>query len=428
MSTKCITFYSYKGGSGRSTTAINTVRALAKKMGACAEKPILLIDADIESAGLTYFLGQENSFCDSYTQSGTFHTTHVLNVLGPSDLPFDKERREIKTEVPSNLLSVFSDDDCFGNTRLSNDKLITAKELFAGVKLPLREWDIFRGILEKFVAFNRHQIETLRHDPVSLIVALKNAHLESADSSEQKSKLIHDFLPPRTFPDVSEFFGCAPGTIRFLGVDVCFKGAQIARNDTVIAQIDNLIEECTKKNYAAIVFDSGAGTQSTAHACHLTSDVIVYCMRPSSQFIDGTRNNIREYKADLEQSKAEKKANEASKNIIILPTAVPRATELISLATDSFEKIKNIVKDHPTLIDGYFCDPQKALCEVELFKFKEYVLGADYTKKYGAEKDEIKRILQKYVHPDSPDFPEDAKLAYDTYEMLAEKIIQNCEV
>ncbi len=428
MATKCITFYSYKGGSGRSTTAINTVKALAKKMGACAEKPILLIDADIESAGLTYFLGQENNFCDSYTQSGTFHTTHVLNVLGPSSLPFDNGKKEIRTEAPSNFLNVFSDDDCFGKTRLSNDKPITAKELLAEVKLPLREWDIFRGILENYVAFNRHKIKILRHDPVSLVEELKREHMRPSCSAEQKIKLIHNFLPPRTFPDVSEFFGCAPGTILFLGVDVCFKGAQIARNDTVISQIDNLIYECTKRNYAAIVFDSGAGTQSTAHACHLTSDVIVYCMRPSSQFIDGTRNNIREYKPYLELSRAEKKEYKTSKNIIILPTAVPRTTELMTLNTDSFEKIENIVRDHATLVDGYFCDPQKALCEVELFKFKEYILGVDNSKKYSDEKNDIKKILQKYTNPDSPDFPEDAKLAYETYSMLAEKIIQNCEV
>ena len=47
--TKCYTFYSYKGGSGRSTTAVNTVGHLIDVLGADSSHPILIVDADLES-------------------------------------------------------------------------------------------------------------------------------------------------------------------------------------------------------------------------------------------------------------------------------------------------------------------------------------------------------------------------------------------
>lgn len=59
-----ITFFSYKGGSGRSTTCMNTLPFLAEELGACRNRPILLLDMDIESAGMTYLLGQEQVFQD----------------------------------------------------------------------------------------------------------------------------------------------------------------------------------------------------------------------------------------------------------------------------------------------------------------------------------------------------------------------------
>ncbi len=46
-------FFSYKGGSCRSTTAMNTCYFIATELKATAEKPIVMIDMDIDSAGLT---------------------------------------------------------------------------------------------------------------------------------------------------------------------------------------------------------------------------------------------------------------------------------------------------------------------------------------------------------------------------------------
>ena len=59
---KKITFHSYKGGSGRSSTTFNTIPYLVEILGADENNPVLLLDTDIDSAGLTYLLGQADYF------------------------------------------------------------------------------------------------------------------------------------------------------------------------------------------------------------------------------------------------------------------------------------------------------------------------------------------------------------------------------
>ncbi len=56
------TFFSYKGGAGRSTTCLNTIPFIAEREYAFSRAPIILIDMDIESAGMTYLLNQEETF------------------------------------------------------------------------------------------------------------------------------------------------------------------------------------------------------------------------------------------------------------------------------------------------------------------------------------------------------------------------------
>lgn len=49
-----ISYFSYKGGSGRSSLAYNTIPYLAKKLNATSEHPMVVIDMDIDSAGLSF--------------------------------------------------------------------------------------------------------------------------------------------------------------------------------------------------------------------------------------------------------------------------------------------------------------------------------------------------------------------------------------
>lgn len=51
-----ITFYSYKGGSGRTVCAANTLATIAREVDANPDNPLLVMDMDIDSAGLSKWL------------------------------------------------------------------------------------------------------------------------------------------------------------------------------------------------------------------------------------------------------------------------------------------------------------------------------------------------------------------------------------
>lgn len=66
---KTISFFSYKGGSGRSSALVNTVPFLVKELGADQEHPIILLDMDVDSTGLTYLLHQGDKVGNGSTLS-----------------------------------------------------------------------------------------------------------------------------------------------------------------------------------------------------------------------------------------------------------------------------------------------------------------------------------------------------------------------
>lgn len=57
-----VSFHSYKGGSCRTSTCYNTLPFLIKELGASSARPLLVIDADLESQGLTYLFESEIFF------------------------------------------------------------------------------------------------------------------------------------------------------------------------------------------------------------------------------------------------------------------------------------------------------------------------------------------------------------------------------
>ena len=63
---KTVTFYSYKGGAGRSSTTLNTLPYLVQSMQATEDAPIIVLDMDLDSAGMTYLLGLDAHFKGRY--------------------------------------------------------------------------------------------------------------------------------------------------------------------------------------------------------------------------------------------------------------------------------------------------------------------------------------------------------------------------
>ena len=88
-----ISFYSFKGGAGRSTTCLNTIPYLCEASEANANHPIILIDMDLDSAGMTYLLGQEEFFHDNFDVKDFLKGTNDLSVAvedGLQNHPFYK--------------------------------------------------------------------------------------------------------------------------------------------------------------------------------------------------------------------------------------------------------------------------------------------------------------------------------------------------
>lgn len=69
---KIISCFSYKGGAGRSTLAINVIPFLAEALGASEEHPLILVDMDIDSCGLTYLYNLENDIHPNYNVQRLF--------------------------------------------------------------------------------------------------------------------------------------------------------------------------------------------------------------------------------------------------------------------------------------------------------------------------------------------------------------------
>ena len=405
--TKCFTFYSYKGGSGRTTAAINTTHHLIKEYNASKNNPILLVDADLESAGLTFFFNLEKKFTDKFDSS--IHTTKI----------FTSATDALSGQSGDQLFEIHPNSEAFiANNNSLIAKLsaifpdVDIKSALNGIKLCHSEADILKNIAEvtastsPALASKREYIKKF-HNLTSIIYQLvrhelsKN-ELDSDKVDMEKTKLVRDFLPAVSFVDVSSFFGAEEGTVKFLGADVHYQGAQVLKGENIVDAIEDLRYLCNDKNYSAIVFDSGAGSQSSADAFHRLSDIIVYCMRPTKQFRQGTASNLANYQRTLELTKSEKELDEDAKLIILLPTAVPNSESAKAKAENAFHDIRaSILNAYPQLIDGTFCTFDTALNEVESFKWEERILTEETVK----------------------GIPDEEK-AYGVYKALASKMIE----
>ncbi len=407
---RCYTFYSYKGGSGRSTTCVNTVQHLIRTLKADKDHPILIVDADLESAGLTYFFNCDKVFVDDFND--TVHTTKIFK-SSSSALPktgakkkmiFKNEGLTLSFDDPKTLEMICGMDKYFAEN---------IDHLFSDVELFKEEWNVFGEIVYSCCA-QGEEYEKIKKQYggglTALLVSLIDTDKENgANKGEEKTKSMRAFLPAVGFVDVSDYFNCEQGAVRFLGVDVHYEGEQIVRDSSVTVSISRLVKLSKEQGYAAVVFDSGAGTQSSAEAFHQISDVLVYCMRPTKQFRDGTKIHLVNQEENLtERVKCVKDRRvESYRPVVVLPTAVPMLDEnasklVLAKREESLQDIQNLVERFKHIVDGSFCSTETALNEVALFKWEELILKE--------EKDCCGE--------------EDLKKAYDTYKRLAEKLTE----
>lgn len=398
----CYTFYSYKGGSGRSTALLNTVKYLVRDLKADSEHPILLVDADLESAGLTYYFGCHSKF------TGDLNTASAMN---RSTALFNKENEEV---IFGNMDETYSKLKCEESEAWSEFKKLDAEdtatgrkisEVFKDVVLPGKYFGYVKRIIVS-MSYGEHYFDSLGRDIWAMKEKLKGIDSEASDDEEKqrlKTEAVLEFLPTRSFVDVSRYF-CEDsdilpsGTVKFLGTDVSNE-SRLTRADAQNA-VARLKKKCEEHNYRAIVFDSGAGTQTSAYILHGSSDVIVYCMRPTLQFIDGTKDNLNRFRQILTDRK---KSDPSKKPVILFPNAVPEKTpDFEPFLKYSFQEIGKIAKVCDDIVDSTFCTYDTCIHEVPLFKWREKILGCTDLHMPDDASEDLREVVDAYSHSDMP--------------------------
>ncbi len=85
---KKISCFSYKGGAGRSTLALNVVPFLVDELDASPEHPLILVDMDVDSCGITYFLKLEDApDIDHYSVQAMFGVNGYIPQEDDEDIP-----------------------------------------------------------------------------------------------------------------------------------------------------------------------------------------------------------------------------------------------------------------------------------------------------------------------------------------------------
>ncbi|MBR2860307.1 MAG: hypothetical protein IKB86_00480 [Clostridia bacterium] len=217
---KTISFFSYKGGAGRSTLAYNVIPILAKDyFRPTAESPIIVVDTDVDSCGMSYLLGAEEQVTDNNC---------IQYLLGN---PFSTRRCDSISEHPflKNLIPV---GNAYGYP--DNDAILL---------LPAK-------------------------DNKNISKDGKNNYAEAGGLSFMESM--------KGFLDVCDEYFDVP----------------------------------------AVIFDSSVGNTALANISNEMASIIVCVMRPTIQFVNGTRR----YLVDFEEGE---KFSGGGKEIVLVPNVIP---------------------------------------------------------------------------------------------------------
>lgn len=304
---KVISYFSYKGGAGRSTLAFNTIPILAKEhLHPTKDHPIILIDTDLDSCGMSYLLG------------------------------VDAEVR----------------DDCCTQDLLKNGLKTIARPEFI--------W---------------------QHPNFKDLFA------------------------------VGDHFGCEKEAILFLAAkDVKNVDTQSNYNDAnnpFEEKLRNFIEICKYYKVPAVILDAAVGNNATANATNQVSNIVVCCMRPTIQFVDGT---VRFLKM-LEQGGS----FDGRKKIVVVPNVIPQEEVYV----DNKKYPSYAITRINSQINSLSANAQEG-------SGITYVLDMLDAAEFGvpAVKSFMWREGQLYTQPEE-ELNDNEKLALERYKKLA-AVISNC--
>lgn len=95
-----ISYFSYKGGSGRSSLVYNTLPLLAKQLNASSQRPLIVMDMDIDSAGLS-FLFRKNM--EVYRELNRKDPLYVQSIFS-GNIPDSRHNKYTKPNLWDHLL------------------------------------------------------------------------------------------------------------------------------------------------------------------------------------------------------------------------------------------------------------------------------------------------------------------------------------
>lgn len=302
---KVISYFSYKGGAGRSTLAFNTIPILAAEhLHPTKDHPIIIIDTDLDSCGMSYLLGVDTDVKDDCC-------TQDLLKNGLKSL----ERPEYIWQHP-NFKDLFAVGDRFG------------------------------------------------YDKESIL-----------------------FLAAKDVKNVDD------------------QGNYNDSNNPFVEKLKNFIDVCKYYKVPAVILDAAVGNNATANATNQVSNVVVCCMRPTIQFVNGT---VRFLKA-LEQGGS----FDGRKKIIAVPNVIPQEEVVVDGKKYPEYAIKRITTQFKMLTEN-IQDDSDITYNLEMLDEREFGIPA------------VKSFMWREGQlATQTELNDNEKLALERYRKLA-AVISNC--
>ena len=225
---KTISFFSYKGGAGRSTLAYNVIPILAAEhVRPTAENPIIVVDTDVDSCGMSYLVKADNDV---------------------------------------------NDDNCI--QQLLSSEISTNTDKYPSIE--------DHPFLSKLIPVgNAYGYKD--NDAVLLLPAKDNKTIIEDSKSNYTDSSSNPFRP----------------------------------------KMNDFLYVCEQYGVPMVIFDSSVGNTALANISNEIANVIVCVMRPTTQFVNGTRR----YLLGVENGE---KMFEFGKHIVLVPNVIPQEEVVIN--------------------------------------------------------------------------------------------------
>lgn len=241
---KIISYFSYKGGAGRSTLAYNTIPLLVRNhLCPTKEHPVIVVDMDIDSCGMSLLLG-----------------------IKDSDV---------------------ADDACV--------QAILENGCDMAVADTISQHETMKKLIPVGNKFGYHD-----NDAVLFLPAKINKNVNSDGASN---------------------YGDSGNPFK--------------------QSTDQFVEICEEYDVSAIILDSASGSQATANVANEMADVVVCCMRPTIQFVNGTLRYL------------DKPPVSGRKTFVLVPNVVPQEAMVLDGAMYPDTAITNLALSLDNVIDRH---------------------------------------------------------------------------